>query len=619
MKHKYLHNKLNSSTNQSTFYREYYLRAPFACNILDCCGKIYDVNSYWENTLGYLKEEVKGKNFCSILHPDHYPDFETMFSNLKSDGKVNNVKFRLQHKRGNYVYVSLNAVILRDDKGILQYVYFAFHDMSADITVFNELKESEQRYKSIFFEGKSIMLLIDPQDGSIVDANFAAEQFYGYSRRIMKSMNINDINALPVNVVHEKMQNAKANKENYFLFQHRMADGSIKDVEVYSGKIILSNRTLLYSIIHDVTESKRNEERLNKAEKIADIGSWEINLSTREVSVSPGAKKIYGLNEEKLTIEMVKSFPLKEYRELLDKALEDLIHGRVPYDVEFKIYRPLDGNILYIRSIAVFKSETNSVFGVIKDITRRKKYEEELKCAKERAEEVGRLKSAFLSTVSHELRTPLNSIIGLSDLVNERMNIEEILVMNSVINSSGKTLLEIIDTILDISILDTERIKIDKEKFLLSKLFGELNEFVERESLENTNVGIKFIPQGNPGIISIFSDYNRIRKLLKNLIKNAIKFTEKGLITFGFTIEEKSIVFFVKDTGVGIPEDQKEIIFQSFRQLDDTLARKYAGIGLGLTVCKKISDVLNGEIWVESVEGEGSVFYFKLSDINLHC
>ena len=598
-------------------YKEYYNNVPFPCHVLDSHLNIIDVNPVWEKFLGYSNSEAVGKNISELLHADNFCELKNKLTSLNTNREINNLRSELRHKSGRNIPVLLNGKIFCHEDGNIMNIYCAFHDISHEIETIDKLKESEERYRAVFYGSNSIMLIINPETGDIVDANKAAEEFYGYRIGELKSMNICHINAFPGNVVNDKMQNAIENNENNFLFKHRLANGCLRDVEVYNGKICIGNKELLYSIIHDITESRKNEERLIKAEKIANIGSWEINLNTGEVYLSLGARKIYGLFEDNIDIELIQSFPLAEYRRFLDKAFYELIVNSVPYDVEFKIYRPADGEIIDIHSIAKYKKDSNIVFGVVQDITKQKEIEEDIKKAKDRAEEADRLKSAFLATVSHELRTPLNAIIGLSDIIDENMGMEEILEMNSIINSSGHNLLDVIETILDISLVETAKFKINNERFLLSMLFADIKDFVRRESMVKPNLDIKYIPQNNNFNISIYSDFARIRKVLKNLLKNAIKFTENGYVDYGYVISNDAVIFYVKDSGVGIPDDKKEKIFESFRQLDDSITRKYAGIGLGLTVCKKIADVLAGDIWVESEKEAGSVFYFKLKNVDI--
>lgn len=474
------------------------------------------------------------------------------------------------------------------------------------------------KYKTLFHEGKSIMLLIDPASGSILDANIAASKFYGYSIDELKSMNIKQINVYKDKIVHKQMQKVLDNEEGHFFFKHRLANGVIRDVEVYSGKVDSNGKYVLYSIIYDITESKRNADRFKDAEKIANIGSWEYDVSTKKFYASEGARKIYGVESEIISIEQIQGSALPEFREMLVKKVRDLISNDIPYDIKFRILRSFDDKVIDIHSIAQYDKESNVVTGVIKDITERKKIEEDLRNAKQKAEESDRLKSAFLAIVSHELRTPLNAIIGLSDLIKEGVDEDEMREMNSKINSSGYKLLDIIETILDISLVETGRYRINKERFKLSDLYADIQEYIMQENANDKEVKILFKPQANLEKTSIFSDYKKVKKVVKNLVSNSIKYTDKGCVEYGYYTSNNNIIFYVKDTGAGIPKDKEDVIFESFRRLDESLTRKYEGIGLGLTVCKRITDVLNARLWFRSEEGKGTVFFFKLDNVDIN-
>jgi PAS domain S-box-containing protein len=264
-------------------------------------------------------------------------------------------------------------------------------------------------------------------------------------------------------------------------------------------------------------------------------------------------------------------------------------------------------------SIAPIMDENNNInyFVAIKnDIT-------ELMNAKNKAEESNRLKSTFLATMSHELRTPLNAILGFSSLINDKTDIHEIIDMNKKINESAHHLLNIVESILDISIIQSREIKITKEDFYISEAMSKVKQYIEIEQMRinKNNININFISDSNSNVVKINTDKFRIIQILSNLLNNALKFTNEGSIEYGYTIKNKDITFFVKDTGIGIPKEKIEIIFDQFRQLNDTKARNYEGIGLGLTICKELIKILDGKFKVESEVNHGSTFYITLTNV----
>jgi len=236
----------------------------------------------------------------------------------------------------------------------------------------------------------------------------------------------------------------------------------------------------------------------------------------------------------------------------------------------------------------------------------------ELTLAKEKAEESDRLKSAFLANMSHEIRTPLNSIVGFSELLNDPdFDLEQKQEFTKTIVESGNNLMIIINDIMDLSMIDSKQLKIRIERFYLSKLLSDLEkEFRKKISDHGFEFRISIPPENDE--IAIDNDIYRIKQVFNNLIINALKFTEKGYIEIGYSVRNNHIEFFVKDSGIGIAPVHHESIFERFRQIELSKARKYGGNGLGLSISKNLVKILGGEIWVESELGKGSTFYFSI-------
>lgn len=257
----------------------------------------------------------------------------------------------------------------------------------------------------------------------------------------------------------------------------------------------------------------------------------------------------------------------------------------------------------------------SAIEGLVTDITEKKMAEGALVKAKEKAEESDRLKSAFLANTSHEILTPMNAIIGFAALLKSKKLSEER--KNSfidIINSKSKQLLQIISDIIDISKIEAGHIKIINKNFSLNVLTGQLVLFLdtlkEREK-KLLRISVKNCLSDKESWI--YSDKVRIEQILTNFLSNAYKFTEKGRIELGYTIEHnQSIVFYVRDTGIGINEHELKIIFDRFRQVSGSFSRIYGGVGLGLSISKGIAEKLGGEIWVESEINKGSTFYLRI-------
>ncbi len=245
----------------------------------------------------------------------------------------------------------------------------------------------------------------------------------------------------------------------------------------------------------------------------------------------------------------------------------------------------------------------------------------ELIVAKEAAEESERLKSVFLATMSHELRTPLNAIIGFSEFITSgEFDASESVTHAQIINKSGLDLLNMVENLLDITLINSGQICLKKRDFLLIEFLADINYIIrqERVNLDKEDIKITFDAVNINSDYYINSDKNKLKQILINLLKNALKFTQQGEIKFWceeITVDTKPFLkFWVSDTGIGIPKNKRKFIFDVFRQADDTKARKHEGIGIGLSVVKKLVNLFGGEVGVESEEGKGSTFYFTITD-----
>jgi len=267
----------------------------------------------------------------------------------------------------------------------------------------------------------------------------------------------------------------------------------------------------------------------------------------------------------------------------------------------------------FIAEISLSNIEINKeifLISFIRDITQRKADEKSLLQAMERAEASDKLKSAFLANMSHEIRTPMNGILGFAQLVQDReLEAEKREEYLKIIINKGKQLLQIINDIIDISKIESNQVNINNHVFSLNEMIDELYAFFGIE-LVNINLGThKGLPNGSDFIIS---DKTRLVQIMTNLLSNAFKFTEKGRVEFGYTYNQNKIKLFVKDTGIGVKDEDKKIIFERFRQSDDSNTRKYGGTGLGLSISKGLVDKLGGTISVESDGVKGSLFLVEI-------
>lgn len=266
------------------------------------------------------------------------------------------------------------------------------------------------------------------------------------------------------------------------------------------------------------------------------------------------------------------------------------------------------------------------IIGFCQDLSTLKQITENLSKSKIKAEESDKLKTAFLANLSHEIRTPMNAIIGFSELLlSNELPVEQKEKYVNYINSSGTVLLKLIDDIIDIAKIQSKQLSIKKVRTDINGILYEIYSTYSRliKAQKGDEVELIWNKKDKDGRVKLLTDSLRFRQIFTNLLGNALKFTDKGSIEFGYDmIEEanqKVIRFFVKDTGVGLSSQNKDIVFSRFYKNDDDSMRLYRGVGLGLTITKSLVDLLGGKIWVESQLGKGSTFFFSfpVSDVEI--
>lgn len=293
---------------------------------------------------------------------------------------------------------------------------------------------------------------------------------------------------------------------------------------------------------------------------------------------------------------------IKSGKPLLNKLEKVLINNERRWHSSTKIpFCAPDGQIM-------------GIMGISRDVTQQVLETKTVKKALHKAEVADKLKSSFLANLSHEIRTPLNGIIGFSQFLKQKTHsAEKQHKYLDIIHNNGNQLLRLINDILDISMIESKQISINKHQFRINALIDHLITNFDHEIKEQElNIKLKVVKGFPDEDDHFYSDESRLHQILGNLLDNAIKFTKKGSIELGYTIENSFIKFYMKDTGIGIHPKQQIEIFKRFRQVDESVTRKYGGTGLGLSICQGLVNKLGGEIWVESELKKGSKFIFTI-------
>jgi PAS domain S-box-containing protein len=384
------------------------------------------------------------------------------------------------------------------------------------------------------------------------------------------------------------------------------------------------------AFVRDITERKRSEQELRESSDVV------------RLLLDSTAEAIYGIDMQgNCTLcnrACVKMLGYREAADLLGKNMHELMHYKradgTPYAVEechiYQAFRQgtgshIDDEVVWRSDGTNFPTEywsypiirNEQVIGAVVtfvDITERRQAELTL-LAKEAAEEANQAKSEFLANMSHEIRTPMNGILGMTELVLDTTLTVEQREYIGLVRLSAESLLSIINDILDFSKIDAGKMELESIPFDLRET---LHETLMALSLRAQQKGLEFVYEVQPEVPeALLGDPGRIRQILVNLVGNAIKFTEHGEIFV--SVDEQSqgsatiaLHFAVKDTGIGIPLDKQEKIFDAFSQADGSMTRKYGGTGLGLTICVRLVEMMGGRVWLESQRGQGSTFHFTV-------
>ena len=530
------------------------------------------------------------------------------------------------------------------------------HDITVRKHVLDALRESEEKYRALADNGFEGIIIIDLL-GNILFANQSMVKTFEYE-------NLDDV--VGKNVFHYISEESVSQVIEDL---NRMIQGEILGVAEYYGITSKGNKILLESIgkiidyngikadiisVHDITAKKQIEEALRESklflqetQQIAQLGTYTLDILTGVWTSSDILDDILGIEPDfDKSVNGWVSIIHPEWQSIMnDYFIQEVIGNKIKFDKVYKIVRQNDLSERWVRGIGRLKLDENGqpivMLGTIRDITDQVESEKKLQeqneeyaylnqqyvdlnlnliAAKEKAEESTRLKSAFLANMSHEIRTPMNGILGFAEILKEpNLTSDQQQEYLEIIEKSGVRMLNIINDIVDISKIESGQMKVSLSETIVNEQLEFIHNFFKAE-VEPKGLKLSLKNSLSSSEVLMRTDREKLYAILTNLVKNAIKYTNEGSIEFGCGVVESHdraslLKFYVKDTGIGIPKDRQEAIFERFIQADssDKMARQ--GAGLGLAISKAYVEMLGGKIWVESEIGKGSTFYFTLPSL----
>ena len=402
-------------------------------------------------------------------------------------------------------------------------------------------------------------------------------------------------------------------------------DGSYVEAEVSGVPVKYKAKDGGLVFIRDITEQRTHTREIEKKNTFIQtiLDNLPIGVALNKIDEGSATYmndkfvEIYGWPAEELvdiSRFFEKVYPDKEYRNALLKRITEDINSGIPERMHWENIEitQKDGSKRYVNAVNIPLFDQNTMVSTVMDITELKEKVQELQKAKEKSEEANRLKTAFLQNISHEVRTPMNAITGFSKLLSQPgISNEKLHRYINVINQSSNQLLAVISNILVMSSLDTRQETPDITEVFLNDMLEELLS-IYKIRIDAKDLEIELIKGLEGKDATIQTDLVKLNQILMNLLDNAVKFTNKGTIHFGYYLKDKQLEFFVEDNGIGVSPDQKEQVFERFIQADMKISRDYEGMGLGLSIAKGFVELLGGSIWLDSEPGKGATFFFTV-------
>ena len=629
------------------------------------------VNEAYAKVLNKSQHEIVGKTFSDFYTPDQANIRINFFRRVMKLGVKDSADLKFLNIHGEEVYFHLTLEPIKDANNKILWGVGVISNITERRNVDNLLRVSESKFRKIYEDGPYGIALVNNKF-MFITANATFCNTMGYSEAELQGLTFKDITY--TDDIDKDIENVYKliNKEILVLKTEKRYIRKDKKViwcTLTVSSIYQDDGTFLYNvaIINDITDRKQiefilkeksdeieaqneeymqlNEELSQSNEELSQTNEELLDAQKRIAKSEEKFRKAFFINPDAITINRIEDgmytsvnkgftrmFGYSETETIGKTSLELNIWQNPEERKAFVNLLQTDGIIdnlevslctkegtvllCLVSTVVIEYDGISHILSVTKNITTRKMMELDLIKAKEKAEESDRLKTAFLQNMSHEIRTPMNAIMGFSALLHKQYNNKAKLeYYSNIINRRCADLLDIINEVLDVAKIESGQLPVNTEECKMMELFSDISLFFQEYQKRQNKQHIIFNVQINNEIADavFLVDKVKLKQILINIIGNAFKFTEQGFIQVGCDVDDNQfVVFYVSDTGIGIPEDKRSFIFERFTQLESTPGHLYGGTGLGLSIVKGLVDLLGGQIWLTSELGKGSTFYFKL-------
>jgi PAS domain S-box-containing protein/hemerythrin-like metal-binding protein len=603
-------------------------QSPASVVITDLNAKLQYVNPRFTEVTGYSPEEVLGKK-TSVLKSGltAQKTYAELWQAL-TEGKIWHGEFINRRKNGEIYWEEVHIAPVKNSQGeITQYV-----GVELDIS---ERKLLEEKIHFLFEFSPLGFALNELVSGNFIDCNEAMFSGTGYSKAEFLALSYWDLTPREYEAQELLQLEALRNTGRYGAYEKEYIrkDGSRYPV-VLNGMLMrdMQGKELIWSIVEDISERKQAEQQLRESEEklraifeLVNVGIAIADKQGHFLMFNQWWLDKLGYDKEEVKNLTNIDITYIEDREPSRVCFAELLDGKIDkYQLEKRFVRKdqtLFWSDLSVSAIRDKNNEITAVVGVITDITERKRAETGLQHAKEAAEHANQAKSEFLANMSHEIRTPMNAILGFGDILSELIVDRTQLYYLNAIKTSGKTLLQLINDVLDLSKIEAGKLELDYKPVALKTILDDIRLIFMQKVAEKSLIFEMEIPPQLPSLLLL--DEIRLRQILLNLVGNAVKFTSHGFIRIsvnllGFKKLEGlvDLTISVEDSGIGISQDQQNSIFDSFTQQKNQSSH-FGGTGLGLTISKRLTEIMGGAISVRSEQGQGSCFSLHLADVKI--